>query len=269
MGNIQFEVLTENDLVEISSLQPADWPDIIPDITFYINSSFCHPIKAIVCHKIVGTGTLVVFENTCWIAHIIVGRKYRNRGVGAAIVNELLETIKSNSIDTCSLIATDLGKPLYVKAGYRTAGEYSFLEKIESWTNCPVSSNIIPFKEEYRTTVYALDKLVSGENREKLLVDFLSNSMLYVENNNVLGFYLPGLKEGLIFAVTEEAGLALMNLKYAKVAKAALPTDNVAGLDFLLQNGFSEIRKGSRMIIGKDIDWKPQKIFSRIGGNFG
>jgi GNAT superfamily N-acetyltransferase len=269
MGNIQFEAFTGNDLVEIRNLQPADWPDIIPDIRFYINSTFCHPIKAVIANIIVGTGTMVVFENTCWIAHIIVGRNYRNKGIGTAIVNELMKTTKSNSMDTCSLIATDLGKPLYLKAGYRTVAEYSFLERIESWTDCPVSKNIVPFEEEYRTTVYALDKLVSGENREKLLAGFLNNSILYVDNGNVLGFYIPGLKEGLIYAITEEAGIALMNLKYAKIDKAVLPAANATGIDFLLQNGFSEIRKGSRMIFGKDIDWKPQKIFSRIGGNFG
>jgi len=97
----------------------------------------------------------------------------------------------------------------------------------------------------------------------------LSNAEVYAENNKVIGFYLPDLKEGLIYADTDEAGLELMKLKYTKVDKAVLPSDNIAGIEFLQQNGFTETRKGTRMILGNDLDWNPKKIFGRIGGNLG
>jgi len=35
------EPVTFNDLEEIRNLQPKDWGDIIPDIEFYIKSTFC------------------------------------------------------------------------------------------------------------------------------------------------------------------------------------------------------------------------------------
>jgi hypothetical protein len=268
--SMEFKPITEIDLDEIGKLQPIDWPDIVPDISFYINSSFCHPIMALVNNAIVGTGTLIIFENSCWLAHIIVGSHHRNKGIGSAIVNELLKTVAGNSITICSLIATELGKPVYEKAGYRTVAHYSMLERKEPWADLtPISRHIIPFEEKYRPMIYALDKQVSGESREPLLDEFLPNAMLYVENNQALGFYMPGLKEGLIFAHTSEAGLALMKLKYSIVSKAALPTENSAGIDFLLQHGFREIKTLTRMVLGNEPDWQPSKIFSRIGGNFG
>jgi GNAT superfamily N-acetyltransferase len=269
MINMTLESVTFNDLEEIRGLQPKGWSDIILDIEFYLKSPFCNPFKATIDNKIVGTGTLITYENTCWIAHIIVGSDYRNNGIGSQIVNGLLERIKKDAIQTCSLIATDLGKPVYLKAGFRTVTEYSFLQKEKPWVDRPVSKNVIPFDEKYRTAIYELDKVISGENREMLLKGILESSMLYIENGNVVGYYMPGLKEGLISADTNEAGLELMKLKYSKADKAALPIDNIEGLEFLKQNGFVETIQWTRMLFGKDLNWSPQKMYSRMGGNFG
>ena len=266
---MQFETVTSADLDEIRNLQPQDWSDIIPEFKFYIQSSFCCPIKTKIDDKIVGIGASIVFNNTSWIAHIIVDSEYRNKGFGKQIVTELLNALKRDSVATCSLIATELGKPVYLKAGFRIASEYSFFQREKQWIECPVSENVISFKEQHRAMIYELDHKISGEKRELLLKDYLSNSIVFVESNKVLGFYIPDLKEGLIYADTDEAGLELMKLKYARVDKAVLPSGNSKGVEFLRQNGFVETRKVSRMILGKELDWNPKKMFGRIGGNFG
>ncbi|HEY4788720.1 MAG TPA: GNAT family N-acetyltransferase [Bacteroidales bacterium] len=265
-----FEPVTQYDLDEIRDLRPDDWPDIVPDFEFYLSSPYCHPVKTKLNDKIVGIGASIIFGNTGWIAHIIVDKNYRNKGIGSQIVNCLLEVFKKKSVLSCSLIATDLGKPVYMKAGFRTVAEYSFLRKEKPWKNRSISDCVIPFKEEYRSQIYDMDKKISGESRENLLANFLPSSMIYKENNEIAGYYIPDLKEGLIFADTINAGIELMKLKYSKIDKAVLPSDNKAGINFLLQNGFLKLdRVGTRMVLGKDVDWKPDKIFSRIGGNLG
>jgi N-acetylglutamate synthase-like GNAT family acetyltransferase len=269
MINMTLESVTFKDLEEIKNLQPKGWSDIILDIEFYLKSTFCNPFKATIDNKIVGTGTLITYGNTCWIAHIIVGSDYRNNGIGSQIVNGLLEKIKKDTIETCSLIATDLGKPVYLKAGFRAVTAYTFFQREKPWVDCSVSKNVISFDEKYRTAIYKLDKKISGENREMLLKDFLESSRLYVKNGKVVGYYMPNLKEGLIFADTNEAGLELMKLKYSKTDKAALPVNNIEGLEFLKQNGFVETTQWTRMVFGKDLNWNPQKMYSRMGGNFG
>ena len=70
------ESVTFKDLEEIKNLQPKGWGDIILDIGFYLKSTFCNPCKATIDNNIVGTGTLITYGNTCWIAHIIVGSSY-------------------------------------------------------------------------------------------------------------------------------------------------------------------------------------------------
>ena len=81
---------------------------------------------------------------------------------------------------------------------------------------------------------------------------------------------MPDLGEGLILASDTSAGLELMKIKYSKVDKAVLPGENHFGTNFLGENGFTlSDTKGTRMILGQEINWKPEHIYSRIGGNFG
>ena len=148
-----YKKITKVDLNEIRELQPPDWDDIIPDIEFYINSSFCEPIKATIDNIIVGIGTKIVFENTAWIAHIIVRNEYRNNGIGFQIVNHLLDTLKKQYIQTCSLIATSLGKPVYAKVGFKVASEYLFFKREKPWIESDFSNKIIPFDEKYRNAI--------------------------------------------------------------------------------------------------------------------
>jgi len=266
---MEFKKMTRQDLPEIRTLQPEDWGDIIPDMEFYLHYPFCNPVKATLNDRIVGIGTSIIFEGTAWLAHIIVGSDFRNKGIGSEVVHHLLDSLREKSIETCLLIATELGKPVYVKAGFNIVCEYLFFERKKPWLDCPVSENIELFKEEYRRNIYELDKKMTGENRIPLLTDYLKNAVLYIENNSMKGYYIPDLKEGLIVADTEKAGLELMKLKYSTVDKAVLPSENKAGCQFLLQHGFIQIKIGTRMVYGKNSDWKPTMLYSRIGGNLG
>jgi len=266
---MKFEKITFNDLPEIRTLQPVVWGDIIPDMEFYLHYPFCNPIKVTVNGQIVGIGTIITFEHTAWLAHIIVGTSFRNKGFGGELVKYLLETVRQKSIDTILLIATEPGKPVYLKAGFNIVCEYLFFERVKPWINSLVSENVVPFHEEYRSELYELDKKMSGENRIPLLTDYLRSSVVYVDHGTVLGYYIPDLKEGLIVADTEQAGHELMKLKYATVDKAVIPSVNLAGCEFLLQHGFVQKKTGTRMVYGKNTEWKPSMLFSRIGGNLG
>lgn len=267
---MQFEVLMTDDLSRIGDLQPADWPDIVPELVYYINAPFCHPIKTKVDEKIAGIGTAIVFENTAWLAHILVAPDFRRRGIAYQLVLELLNYLRREGVETCLLTATKAGQPVYEKAGFSTIGEYVFLDREKPWAGKPFSQNLAPFKESYRAQIYALDKKAAAENRQKLMAEYLGNSLVYLENEVVFGYYVPDLRNGLIVADSVEAGLELMNFKYATADKAAIPSANVAGLEFLKHHGFKETGiTAPRMVFGKDIAWKPDMIFGRIGGNFG
>jgi GNAT superfamily N-acetyltransferase len=267
---MQIEPITSKDLDNILHLQPEGWSDIVPDLTFYATSDFCNPVKMVIGESIAGIGASIQFHHTAWLAHIIVDPGFRNRGIGYQIVGRLLKDLEKSGTESCLLTATELGQPVYNRSGFRNVAEYIFLNREKPWQEVPFSPDVVDFREEFRHYVYKMDMHATGERRELLLSPFLKDARLYVRNNIMMGYLIPGLREGLIIAENDEAGFALMNAKYATVDKAILPADNKAGVEFLLKHGFADSgKKGTRMILGKDIPWKPEMIYSRIGGNVG
>ena len=74
---MDFGTVAHHDLDEIRSLQPEGWPDIVTEFTYYIRKDFCHPLKVTLDERIIGVGASIQFENTCWLAHIIVDKDFR------------------------------------------------------------------------------------------------------------------------------------------------------------------------------------------------
>jgi len=267
---MNFKPLVWDDLEKIRFLQPDDWPDIIIDFKIYLHYDFCWPIKLISDKQIIGVGAAIAFKNTGWLAHIIVDSNYRNRGLGGKITGELKRILAAQGLSNLLLLASELGKPVYLRAGFRVVGEYLYMQRKSDPKPFITSKSIIPFNQKYRSSVLELDRAITGENRTELLLSKINSSHLYIKGEELMGFYIPELCEGPIIAQDDTAGIELMKVKYASAEKAVLPLDNKAGKDFLINNGFSDTgKKGTRMILGEEVNWQPEKIFSRIGGNFG
>jgi hypothetical protein len=267
---MQYDRLTYIDIEQIKSLQPDGWPDITDAFKFYCENDYCNPIKATLDEKIVGIGNSIMFDKTAWLAHIIVSINFRNQGIGFKIVDLLQKDIKEKGIDTSLLIATELGEPVYKKVGFRKVTDYRYFKKENDLIKKELSKNIQPYKDVFYKDLIQLDNYVSGENREKLLKNYLNESFVYVDNNVIQGLFIPNLGEGPIYALTPNAGKELMRFKYSSVDKATIPSENQTGIELLKAFGFNETNTtGKRMIFGQDIEWKPTMIYSRIGGNFG
>jgi GNAT superfamily N-acetyltransferase len=265
---LTFGAIVESDLERIKALQPEGWSDIVSEIRFYIRAQFCYPIKAICDNEIVGVGAAISYRNTGWLAHIIVSAEHRNKGIGGAIVNHLCDYLKSAGHKTILLTATEMGYPVYKKAGFIEQTEYVFFETTERFS-CTLSDSIVRITKKDKEEVLDLDKLISGEDRQHLLSDYLNDGYIYRRDSQAVGYYLPGLGEGLIIADDPDAGIELIKFRNSFSNKGVLPLSNAAGIEFYRNKGFNEIKRIKRMIYGEEIIWRPEKIFSRIGGNFG
>ena len=126
-----FEVITSIDLDKIKALRPKGWINITSKFEEYMSRDFCYPIKISLDGRIIGLGCSIVFENTAWLAHIIVHEDFRNRGIGQQIVQFLLAHLKSKNIETYLLIATALGEPIYKKARFKNYFRIHLFEKRE------------------------------------------------------------------------------------------------------------------------------------------
>jgi len=267
---MKFATVTYHDLGEIRHLQPEGWPDIVKEFKFYLDADFCLPVKKVHGNRMVGIGAAIILGDSAWIAHIIVDPEFRKRGIGFSIVEELMQKLKGFSIRSYLLIATEMGKSLYEKAGFKGVSDYAYFKREMPWNDPIISDKVVPYETAFYSEILKLDQKITGENRGELLMDHMHTSKVFIENNSVAGTYIPDLGEGLIIANTVTAGTELMKVKYAIKDKAVLPAENEAGISFLEQNGFAKTSvRGTRMVYGKEVQWQPDKIYSRIGGNLG
>ena len=86
----------------------------------------------------------------------------------------------------------------------------------------------------------------------------------------VRGFYLPDLGGGLVIALDAEAGVALLDYKLSQgTATVVIPSANAVARDLLVQRGFSEYASAPRMVLGPEVAWKAELVFSRGAGYCG
>jgi GNAT superfamily N-acetyltransferase len=266
---MQIETMTGQDPRLLGELQPEDWSDIIPMFEYYVRMPFCRPLKTVIESKIVGVGAAICLGATGWLAHIIVRPEFRNKGIGRAIVDALIDRLRESGCWTMLLISTDMGHPVYVKAGFVDQTDYVFFESGEPAPEYQGSGGTARFRGVGAEEILALDRRLSGEDRSILLVPTLRSSYVCRRSGTIVGYYLPGLGEGLIVAEDDEAGRELMRLKYSTSRKGVLPVQNVGGMDFLRENRFVETRRVKRMVLGAELRWHPERLYSRIGGNLG
>lgn len=256
-------------LSSLARFQPEGWPDIVPAFKFYLEAPFCFPVRAVSGRRTLGVGAAVNLGQTAWLAHIIVSREQRQRGIGTMIVSELLRWCEEQQCRTVFLIATDIGYPLYKKFGFRDQTRYLFFEKKEL-PGIPEQRKaldlIAPGDHE---AILELDREVSGEDRRPLLAGHLERGFVVRSAGKISGYYLPSLGEGLVAARDQESGRSLLSLRCRDAARAVLPEENGTGAGFLESLGYRETRCAWRMVLGPERPWRPDLLFNRIGGNVG
>jgi Acetyltransferase (GNAT) family len=269
VNTMDVQNLEHTDLELINELKPADWPDIVTPFTFYISSFFCFPVKVMNNGTIAGTGSVIIHNDVAWLAHIIVHPAHRGRGLGGLITQALVDISRKNNCTTIYLLATELGEPVYTKAGFVTETGYLFFKDIRPPADFTLPAGIIPYKEAYRDELARLDRQVSGEERMHHTAHYLNDGFLYRAGSITEGFYLPGFGEGLIIANTVNAGTALMKMRLLSKTNASFPVGNKEAAALLYQYNYREFRSAKRMRLGKERTWQPENIYSRIGGNLG
>ncbi len=265
---MQILPLNHSDLDTLTTIQPHDWTDIRIPISFYLQANYCYPFKVVIDDVLVGTGTAILHEKTGWLATIVTHSEYRNKGIGKGITEYLLTFLQNHNCENIYLIATALGEPVYKKAGFITESHYDFYKNI-NLENLAISENVSPYQSGYKQAIFDLDRTISGEDRSQHLEDFLAEGFVYLQNNNIEGFYLPTLGDGLIVANTPEAGIELMKKRFQKFKIASFPQENRGASDFMESHGYAPVMTPARMYFQKPMPWKPAGLYNRVGGNIG
>ena len=133
-------------------------------------------------------------------------------------------------------------------------------------------SNVREVRQEDAKIIKELDREITGEERFTILERFLSTGWVYgpEKSDHITGVYLPDFGNGLIHAKNSEAGLALMKVRLNQgKTTAVVPSLNTIAREYLLSEGFQELRTAPRMVLGNDVQWHPIMLYNRAAGYSG
>ena len=257
------------DLPSLPSLQPSDWGDLVPRFQYFIQSSFCDPLKITIDNQIVGIGTTMLHADTAWLACIVVHPEYRSMGLGRSITTALIDRIDRDTFQTIYLDATVYGFPLYQKLGFELEAEYSHLKIENPLPDSTLPNEIVPFNPEHLERIYQLDFEAYGEDRRGILNDFVNQSLVYIKDKRISGYYIPGWGDFPIVAENAEAGDALLAFRTQQIERAILPSANTQAIDQLKSIGFEKYKVSRRMRLGPERQWNPLFVYNRVSGQLG
>ena len=74
----------------------------------------------------------------------------------------------------------------------------------------------------------------------------------------------------MVLATDPEIGLELLKVRFdSGKTKIVIPSDNKVVIDFLQKEGYQLDLTLPRMILGNEVNWRPDSVFNRAAGYCG
>ena len=264
--------LLHSEIGRVKHFPPKEWDFDLPKfLSFHFYKPYFYAIVVEIDNRIVGIGNGIINGRVGWLANIIVLPGFRKQGIGYEITRHLVDYFKSKNCTTQLLIATKLGENVYKKLKFKISSTYTFYRSERAFDN-QQNQNIRIIKQGDLEPIFALDKKISGETRRHLIERFVAKGWVYDSRSkgSIDGFYLPDLGNGLILSKNSRAGLALLRYKLGLGnTSTVVPSKNKDATGFFRKNGFEKYLKIPRMVLGEEVNWKPESVFSRAAGYCG
>jgi ribosomal protein S18 acetylase RimI-like enzyme len=267
---LEIRKIRKDEISFIKELQPSGWnSDLEKVYNQHYEQDYFYPIIALINTEIVGTGVASVNDSATWLGNIIVKEGRRDKGIGSAITNHLINYSKTKGNGTIILTASELGLPVYKKIGFQHDINYLFFKSDHEIRIDSVSKHISPVVKSDYAKIFELDHSISGERRLNLLTLTLRTGFKYKEDK-IEGFYLPDFGNGHILANSEIAGIELLKYRYSlNTSSICVPETNLAAIDFFKSLGLYQYLKAPRLFLNKNVNWNPQNVYSRGCGYLG
>jgi len=224
--------------------------------------------------ELAATTTLICYgHRLAWIGMVLTELSYRGRGFARRLLTQALTQADELRIETVKLDATDQGRTLYEKLGFR------FEQAVERWTRpgSTGSSSTTPLVEAHPVEDWrGADQRAFGADRSRLLARlaqrgqpllFLDGSYLLTRPGRQTRYLGPSVCEApataraLIERVLQIAGVqdCLWDLLPRNTNAAAIARDLA----------FTPTRHLHRMVRGKDLRAKDEMIYAIAGFELG
>jgi GNAT superfamily N-acetyltransferase len=256
-------LMTANDIPSAMQLSTeAGWNQTADDweMLLQLAPDGCFAIEAE--GTLAASTTLLCYgSKLAWIGMVLTTHQYRGRGFARRLLVEALTQADRRKIESVKLDATDQGKPLYEKMGFR------FEQAIERWAK--TGDSAFPSNPESK---WQDDAEIFGADRSQLLSKLanrnppltLPQSFLFTREGRQTNHFGPSVCDGLDNA----RSLAERALQTSAWYWDLLP-NNKNAVALAKDFGFAPQRHLSRMVRGKDLRGKEDSIYATAGFELG
>lgn len=221
--------------------------------------------------EVAATATIVAYERRlAWIGMVLTRKAYRGRGFAKRLMNEVLRLADIGGIESVKLDATDQGKPLYEKFGFRSE------QAVERWEceKVAVAAVRVP-PASFAAAVFSYDQIAFGANRSTLLQSLaksnppilLDNSYAMTRSGRVSEYLGPSIAES-----EEDARGVIASVLVSLAGRSCywdlLPA-NTRAVRLAREFDFAPKRHLTRMVRGQDLRGNDQQTYALAGFEFG
>src|SRR5581483_10199755 len=217
-----------------------------------------------VAGEVAATATVVVYERRlAWIGMVLTRTAYRGRGFAKRLMNEVLRLADSLGMESVQLDATDQGKPLYEKLGFRVE------QAVERWQCEKVAVTSVPVPPtSFPAAVFSYDQLAFGANRSTLLQSLAKSHPPVVLNNSYAMTRKGRTSEylGPCIAESAESARGVITSVLASIAGRScywdlLPANTIA-VRLAREFDFAPKRHLTRMVRGQHLRGSEHQIYA-------
>ena len=288
--NAVLRTMTPNDIEPASEAMLADdWGDRRAWFAFATAHPECRVIVAEGADgAILGTGVATINGRVAWIGTIWVASSARGQGIGRALTEAPIEAAESAGCRTLVLVATDAGRPLYERLGFRVQTWYRTMEApgLANSVDPGVGgsgpgsgdSRVRAFRPDDLESMASLDRAATGEDRGHLLSAFAApeTTMVVTTDSDVpTGFVIRApWGGGATIAPGTDGALAILRARRLAAGpdrrvRAGILLENETGARALAADGWTEAWQAPRLTRGEPLDWQPEHIWGQFNHALG
>jgi predicted N-acetyltransferase YhbS len=247
------------------------WGDRRVNLAFVAAHPAMRPFVADADGEVVGTGVLCINGPVGWIGTVWVEPSWRRRGIARALTRATMDAADEAGCRTLVLVATKEGRPLYEQLGFEVETWY-LIHQAWGLARPPVTG-VRPFAPADLNAMCALDAAATGEDRGHLIRAFATPDAARIHerpDGSLAGFVVRApWGGGATIAPRIEDAVAILEARRVAVGtdgkvSAGLLADNIAGIERLTADGWTEAWRAPRLIRGDALDWEPTAIWGQF-----
>ena len=274
--------MTAADTIDAAELiVRGGWGDRREFFAWAVGHAGTTPLVATIDGAIVGTGVGSVHGPVGWVGTIFVDEALRGRGLGAELTRRVIAGLEAAGCASLVLIATELGRPIYERLGFRVDGHYHMLSTAGLAADDPAAAEadgVRPVEPDDLAELIELDARAIGEDRSGIVRSFAGAGRSVVATDAagriVASLVRPPWGAGALIAPDPADALRLLAWRRREAGPdgrvgAGLPSANEGGRAILADAGWVEGATPVRMVRGEAPAWQPAWIWGQFGGPLG